>query len=167
VIAARHSITGVHWAALAAQTVAAIAAAFAAVFAYLAARRMKKQQEHESRVRASEHLKQIHRLITELVDAAHNAPGNRFRAQLYLRSELGVTTVPLPKCVELVDPSRDELVVSDDPRRSTFDTLASAAMAEVEEAQRSVWKDEIVEVIQAQGDGRDEQGTGRPEARTT
>jgi hypothetical protein len=146
-IAARHAMTGAHWAALVVQAVAAIAAAVAAVFAWLAARRIKQQQETESRVRASEHLKQIHRLITELVNAAHNAPDDIFRTQLYLRSELSVTTVPLPKCLELVDPDRGDLRVSDNPRWSDFDRLASDAMAEVEEAQISVWQGEIVDII--------------------
>jgi len=150
--------TGAEWATLIIQSVAAIAAAAAAVFAWLTARRLKLEHEYELRDRASEHLKQIHRLITELVEVAHTNPHGLFPIEMNLRAELGVSRVPLPKCIELVDVRLGDLPVHNDPRRSDFDKAAEAAIAEVERAHETVWKGAIIDIIRSPREGTADDG---------
>ena len=63
-----------------------------------------------------------------------------------LRAELGVATVPLPKCQELVDVRLGDLPIHGDPRRSAFDRAASG---EAEKAQETIWQGEIVNIIRS------------------
>ena len=124
------------------QAVASVSAAVAAVFAWLTARAVKKDKENDRRHRASEHLKTILRLISELVDVAHRDVTQTFAVQMRLRAELGVTYVPLPKCIELVDPAHGRTFTIPE-----LDTLAPAALAEVEAAQQTVWEGHIEGVL--------------------
>jgi len=64
--------------------------------------------------------------------------------EMNLRAELGVATVPLPKCQELVEVG--DLPIHDDPRRSAFDWAASG---EAEKAQETIWQGEIVNIIRS------------------
>lgn len=132
------------WATLVIQATSAVAAATAAIFAWRTARQVKDERDFESRLRASEHFKRIHRLITELVEIAHRSPSQTFAVQMHLRSELGVVTyVPLPKCLELVDSSRGDITFPE------LDRVANEAIAEVEDAQKAVWEGRIIDVIMA------------------
>lgn len=128
-------MTRADW-ALVTQVVSSAAAAVAAVFAWLAARRVKKDQEYERRVRATEQLKMIYRLITDLVEMAHRNPDQAFGPSMRLRSELAVAyATPLPKCIELVDKWHGETMTVDQ-----LDLIAPAALAEVQAAHAVVWR---------------------------
>jgi len=127
--------------ALVAQVVAAASAAVAAVFAWRTARQLREQAREEQRVRASEHLKLVSRLITDFVEIAHGDDLSKaFRTGMQLRSELVVTSVHLPEYLKLVDTSRGPLTVAE------LDRLAPAAFEEVERAQQTVWEGRIAAV---------------------
>jgi hypothetical protein len=126
--------------ALTAQVVAAISAAIAAFFAARATSQVRRAADYNRRVKASEHLKLIHRLITDLVVTAHTDPAATFGPQMRLRAELAVAYgTPLPKCLELVDKWYGETITVEE-----LDKIASAAQAEVEAAHKVVWEGRIV-----------------------
>ena len=137
-------MTGAEWTALVIQAIAAISAAAAAVFAWLVTRNVKESQENEGRLRATEQLKTIHRLIGFYLEQFHNSQPGLLATRLQLRSELVVTPILLPNCVELADPQPPFDF-------SKINAQADAALTEVEEAQR-VWKDqEIGRIVSRRG----------------
>jgi hypothetical protein len=73
------------------QAVSAAAAAVAAVFAWRAVRQVKKTQEFERRVGASEQLRTIYLLITDLVVEVHKEAGDTFESSMRLRAQLAVS----------------------------------------------------------------------------
>lgn len=132
------AMTRANW-ALAAQVLAAVSTALAAIFAWLTARHVKWANEYEWRSRTIEHLKLIRRLITDLVETAHKDVDQTFGLQMRLRGELAVAyAAPLPKCLELDDRWYGKTMTVEE-----LDTLAPAALAEVEAAHSAVWEGRI------------------------
>jgi hypothetical protein len=127
-------MTRAEW-ALTVQVVAAVSAAVAALFAWRAARQVRRANEYEWRVKASEHLKLIQRLITDYVDTAHKDVAETFGPQMRLQGELAVAYAPLPKCLELVDRWHGQ-----DMTLQELDRLAPAALEEVRAAHKTVWE---------------------------
>jgi hypothetical protein len=97
---------------------------------------VRAANQYERRVKASEHLKRIHHLITEVVETAHRDVSQSFGPQMRLRAELSIAyAAPLPKCLELVDRSLATTMTIQE-----LDTLAPAALEEVEAAHQTVWE---------------------------
>jgi hypothetical protein len=138
-------MTAAEWWALIIQAIATVFAGVAAGFAWRTARNVRRQSESEARHRSSEHLKVIHRLITDLAHTVNTSPADYFIPSMRLRTELLVSSVPLPSCIEVVDEALGELSVSQ------FNRLAPAALKEVEAAQKVVWKDQIVSTLPKAG----------------
>lgn len=127
-------VSGPEWAGLIIQGVAAAAAAVAAGFSWGTAHGLKKQRERENRVAESQRLNLIHQQISEVARTLEEAPAETLWAQMRLRAELVVTTIRLPKCVQLVE------VRWTPDTAAQLSGLASAAIAEVETAQKIVWE---------------------------
>ena len=136
-------MTGAEWTALVIQAIAAISAAAAAIFAWLATRNVKESQESERRLRATEQLKTIHRLIGLYYEQFHDSQPGMLTTRLQLRSELVVTPILLPKCLELADPQPPFDL-------SKINAQVDAALAEVEDAQRAIWSDQEVARIRSE-----------------
>jgi hypothetical protein len=86
---------------------------------------------------SDEQLKTIHRLIGLYLEQFHNSQPGLLATRLQLRSELVVTPILLPNCLELADPQPPFDL-------STINAQADAALTEVEEAQREIWRNQEV-----------------------
>jgi hypothetical protein len=141
---AQASTTGVEWAALVIQAVAAIAAATAAVAAWRSVVGISRERKADARWRADEHLKHIHALITEWSQAYFQDRGRAFVILMALQAEVHVTTDlegPLPRSLALANTDHSTIMPDD------VSGLAEAAVTEVEEARSRMWKDHSVDLL--------------------
>jgi len=97
--------------------------------------RIKNQYETEDHFQHTRQLKLIHQLITQLIEGFHSDAPDLFSRQMNLRSELVVVPLPLPKCLALVTKKEGDITSA-----AMFDSLASAAISEVEQAQGLLWE---------------------------
>jgi hypothetical protein len=136
-------MTAGEWTGLVLQVVATVAAAAAAVFAWRSVVGVSKERKAEARLRADEHLKHIHALITEWSLAFRPDRGRAFGVLMALRRELQVVTDlegPLPRCLALANTDHSTIMPDD------VSGLAEGAINEVEDARSRMWKGHTVDL---------------------
>jgi uncharacterized membrane protein YcjF (UPF0283 family) len=135
-------MTAGDWIGISLQVVATVAAAAAAIAAWRSVVGVSKEREADARLRADEHLKHIHALITEWSLAFHPDRARAFGVLMALRRELQVVTSlegPLPRCVALANTDHSTIKPDD------VSGLAEAAVTEVEDARYRMWKGHSVD----------------------
>jgi len=124
------------WIGLVLQVIATVAAAAAAIAAWRSVVGVSKQRKADARLRADEHLKHIHALITEWSQAYFQDRARAFVIFMALRAEVHVVTAlegPLPRSLALVNTDHSTI------KPEEVSGLAEAAVTEVEEARARMW----------------------------